>query len=516
MFNLSAGFVLLHVLKSAQFTHIYSDMVHRTTETGFFYLFDQIAAPWFFFDSDLTILHGNPSFRQLVGIPDLNGDNPSVNSLFDFSLTDDELKDLLLKHCRDLNQGLEIDFFMPQQKSFVGKLTVSKLSDGGKCVFAGTVALPVKQKSKSRPDVSDHHLFRMLLNELPDAIYFKDHDGKFFLTNRLHTKKLGFKDVDDFIGKTDFDLFGEEHARQAYDDEQQVIRTGKSISKEEKENRLDGSVTWASTSKMPLRDKHGQIVGTFGISKDITRIKEVEQELRNTQKQLEEANAAKDMFFSIIAHDLKNPFNSLIGLSEILMDDYEKLGDLEKKEMIGNLHGTSESAYNLLENLLNWSRVQTGAMTVKAEPIFLCDLAEDVVDLLEAQARTKRISLINVLKQDVQVYADKNMLRTIFRNLVSNAIKFTNPGGKVIINGERDDKISRFWVEDNGVGIENGNIEKLFQISETVKTYGTNDESGTGLGLILCREFTERNGGKITVESTPGKGSRFTVELPGV
>ncbi|MFP4469318.1 MAG: ATP-binding protein [Bacteroidales bacterium] len=490
-------------------------MMNGHSKTGFFQLFDYISSPWFFFDSKLIILYVNHAFRQLVGAANSDGEVLSITSIFDFALTDDELKGLLLTECKGLQQGLEIDFTSPLAEFPEGKLLVSKFSDGGHCVFAGMVAYPAKQKNKPRPDVSDHHLFSMLLNELPDAIYFKDRDGKFFLTNRLHTKKLGFKDVNDFIGKTDYDLFGKEHAQQAFEDEQEVIRTGKTISKEEKENRLDGSITWASTSKMPLRDKAGLIVGTFGISKDITRIKEVEHELRKTQKQLQEANAAKDMFFSIIAHDLKNPFNSLIGLSEMMMEDYERLSDDEKKDMIANLHGISESTYNLLENLLDWSRVQTGSMTVNVEPICLCNLAEDVMDLLEAQARTKRINLTNNLKKNVWVSADKNMLRTIFRNLVSNAIKFTNPGGMVTIDGDADGSFCRFWVQDNGVGIESVYLEKLFQISETVKTYGTNDESGTGLGLILCREFAERNGGKITVESAPGKGSRFTVELQG-
>jgi PAS domain S-box-containing protein len=380
-------------------------------------------------------------------------------------------------------------------------------------VLLSVLDIPAR-KSGLRPDVSEKHLFRLLLNELPDAIYFKDLQGRFFLTNRLHVKKMGFKRVDDFIGKTDFDLFTEEHARQAYNDEQEVILTGKSISKEEKETHHDGSVTYASTSKMPLKNEWGTVIGTFGISKDITAIKNAEIELRKARALLQEANDAKDKFFSILAHDLKNPFNSLIGLSDLLIEDYNNFSEKEILDMLHRIRQTSEITYSLLENLLDWSRMQSGAIIFSPEFVNLSELIDDIIDLNLSHAYSKNISLENRTPQFLMLEADKNMLRTIFRNLISNAVKFTGNGGKVIISGEvKDDKVV-VNVKDSGIGMDGPTLEKLFKISEKVKTYGTNEESGTGLGLVIVREFVEKHHGNIAVQSLQGKGSEFTVVFP--
>jgi two-component system, sensor histidine kinase and response regulator len=380
--------------------------------------------------------------------------------------------------------------------------------------FLLTVVEHQSRRKALQPEVSEKHLFRLLLNELPDAIYFKDLQGRFFLTNRLHVKKLGLKSVDEFIGKTDFDLFTDEHARQAYSDEQEIILTGKSISKEEKETHHDGSVTYASTSKMPLKNEWGSVIGTFGISKDITAIKNAEIELRKARTLLQEVNDAKDKFFSILAHDLKNPFNSLIGLSDLLIEDYHDFSEDEIMDMLHRIRQTSEITYSLLENLLDWSRMQSGAITFSAEFVNLSELIADIIDLNQSHAYSKNISLENHTPQFLMLEADKNMLRTIFRNLVSNAIKFTENGGKVMVSGEVKDGKVAVNVKDTGIGMDEETLEKLFKISERVKTYGTNEESGTGLGLIIVREFLEKHHGNITVQSLQGKGSEFTVILP--
>jgi len=372
-----------------------------------------------------------------------------------------------------------------------------------------------KPQSGSHPDVSDQHLFKLLLNQLPDAIYFKDIEGRFFLTNRLHAKKLGFKDASEFIGKSDFDLFSQEHAQQAFDDEQHVIKTGETISKEEKETHFDGSETWATTSKMLLRNELGQAIGTFGISKDITQIKNAEIQLRKAEKILQETNDAKDKFFSILAHDLKNPFNSLLGLSELLVEDFDETSEEEKLDMLKKIQRTSESAYALLENLLDWARMQTGSISLNIQTVELFPVIKNVLEVNYLHAYNKQIEIINEVQEDIKVMADENMLLTMIRNLVSNAIKFTNREGKVWIRSILENDRVRIIVEDNGIGMDDKTRGRLFKISEKVKTYGTDDESGTGLGLIIIKEFIEKNNGTITVESTPGKGSRFVIVLPG-
>jgi signal transduction histidine kinase len=255
-------------------------------------------------------------------------------------------------------------------------------------------------------------------------------------------------------------------------------------------------------------------VGTFGISKDITQIKNAEIKLRQARRILQEANDAKDKFFSILAHDLKNPFNSLLGLSEILVEDFDKLANYEKLNMVKRIHGTSESAYALLENLLDWSRLQRGSMHLEPESTNLKQLVDDVIALSFLQAHNKNIALHTEIKDELRVFADPNMLKTIIRNLVSNAIKFTMPGGYVKISGHSDEWSTHIKVEDNGIGMSTEACKKLFSISEKNKTYGTNDESGTGLGLIICQEFAIKNKGDIEVSSHEGRGSTFTVILP--
>ena len=368
----------------------------------------------------------------------------------------------------------------------------------------------------AHPLVSDTHLFRLLLAELPDAIYFKDRQGRFFRTNRLHAKKLGFASEAVFIGKTDFDLFAEEHAHQAFADEQHIIETGCTISKEERETRKDQPDTWASTSKMPLRNEQGLIIGTFGISKDITATKNAEIQLRQAETQLKEANAAKDKFFNILAHDLRNPFNNLIGLSDLLAEDFELLHDSEKIDMIQNIQQTAESAFALLENLLDWSRVQTGSMKVHRDQVVIDRLIQEIIGLNQGQAFYKNIELTWQCDPDLMAMADENMVRTILRNLVSNAIKFTRPGGKSVVKATKETDKIRISVTDNGVGMDESTLMKLFKISEKINTYGTNNESGTGLGLILVHEFIQLNGGSIQVESKQGEGSTFSIWLPAV
>ncbi|MDM8549025.1 hybrid sensor histidine kinase/response regulator [Desulfobacterales bacterium HSG2] len=237
-------------------------------------------------------------------------------------------------------------------------------------------------------------------------------------------------------------------------------------------------------------------------------------ELRDAQKNLREANATKDKFFSIIAHDLKNPFNALLGLSKLLLQNFDIFDDDKKKHFIEGIFQSSEQGYKLLENLLDWSRIQTGKIDWKPAEIDLYTYAFENVSLLKIGAENKKISLHSDISKDTIIYADANMVTMIVRNLVSNAIKFTNEGGEVKITSETKGDDEEITISDTGVGIKPENIKKLFRIDAHHSTLGTANEQGTGLGLILCREFIEKNGGKIWIESEVGKGSEFKFTLP--
>ncbi len=236
--------------------------------------------------------------------------------------------------------------------------------------------------------------------------------------------------------------------------------------------------------------------------------------IKNKNEELVQLNATKDKFFSIIAHDLKGPFNSLIGFSELLIDEV-KNGNYSNVEKFSTfIYLTSNQTFNLVLNLLEWSRSQTGKIEFNPESILFSNLIDEINNLLISQADKKGIKLINKISCDLTVFGDKNMLETVIRNLVSNAIKYSRKGGIIIIeSAELKDSI-QISVSDNGVGISEENIEKLFLIEHNLSTLGTDNENGTGLGLILCKEFVDKHNGKIWVESEVGKGSEFKFILP--
>jgi two-component system, sensor histidine kinase and response regulator len=240
----------------------------------------------------------------------------------------------------------------------------------------------------------------------------------------------------------------------------------------------------------------------------------LEDKVDQRTNELKELNATKDKFFSIIAHDLKNPFNTLIGFSELLLTNLDNYDKAHISDFVNIINSTSKSAYTLLENLLDWSRAQTGRLKMEPTQIHLKDIIEENVSLLHAVSEKKGVSLINSVDKSKTAFADENMIKTVIRNLVSNALKYTPKGGTVQISSAERDGFLETTVSDTGIGISEENLEKLFRIDVNFSLKGTEDETGTGLGLILCKEFVEKNKGKISVKSTPGKGSEFSFLLP--
>jgi len=225
-------------------------------------------------------------------------------------------------------------------------------------------------------------------------------------------------------------------------------------------------------------------------------------------------NSTKDKFFSIISHDLRNPFNTLLGFSSLLKDNPEKYSMEKIKEFAENIYQTSKKTFGLLENLLQWSSLQTGNMEPNLQQVSLNEIIIDVIQLLKTSADEKNINITFDDSVDYKIVVDKNMVLTVFRNLVSNAIKFTETNGKIEIEYHKNmDNISIF-IKDNGIGIEKNNVDKIFEIETKVSTIGTMGEKGTGLGLSLCKELVEINKGEIKVESEVGVGSVFKVSFP--
>lgn len=239
-----------------------------------------------------------------------------------------------------------------------------------------------------------------------------------------------------------------------------------------------------------------------------------QRKLKRTQEMLQELNATKDKFFSIIAHDLRNPLGSFISTSEVLQTYFNKMTDHEKHEMISILHSSGKHLYELLNNLLTWSRAQTGKITLHIANLNLSILITSVLNLVKLRAESKSIQIIQEMDKKIVVSADDMMISTVIRNLLSNAVKFTHKGGKIFIRTFPKDDFAHIEIEDSGVGMTADTMNKIFRIDTNHSTAGTENERGTGLGLILCKEFAEMHGGRIFVDSEPGTGTKFTLTVP--
>ncbi len=251
--------------------------------------------------------------------------------------------------------------------------------------------------------------------------------------------------------------------------------------------------------------------------KNIALVK-LNEEINMQTRSLKQLNATKDKFFSIIAHDLKSPFSSVFGLTESLLEDHVSMDIAQRQLFIERLYDSSKQIYRLLENLLTWARIQREGMTLNKERFSICGLINGIKTLLQESIKRKNLTLKINSSDECEIEADKNMIETVIRNLLSNAVKFTPNGGEITISTEirKAPKNSGllFTIHDNGVGIPPEAKDKLFTLTENVSTTGTEQEAGSGLGLILCKEFIEMHGGKIWAESEPGKGSTFYFTIP--
>lgn len=243
-------------------------------------------------------------------------------------------------------------------------------------------------------------------------------------------------------------------------------------------------------------------------------IVEYSKQLERAQEELKQALAQKDKFFSIIAHDLRGPFTGFIGLSELLTEAYADLGKEEIHQIAQSMNNAAKKLFELLENLLEWSRSQMGRIQYNPMPIELKDLFERITSLFKDTAKNKNITLEIDLPENIIIKADNYMTNTIIRNLISNAIKFSFKDSKIIIGAKKEENYAVIYVKDFGMGMNDEAKQKVFRLDAKYTTQGTANESGTGLGLILCKELTEKQGGTISFESELGLGTTFYVKLP--
>ena len=352
-----------------------------------------------------------------------------------------------------------------------------------------------------------------LLDSMPGMTFFKDINFRYIIVNQNFCDMMGYA-KDEIIGKTDFELMPKHIAEKYHAEDLSVLNSGKELSMMEERILVRGKYLTIGTRKVPLKDETGQVIGLIGLGIDVTEQKSAEEAIKRYSKEMEEINAEKDKFFSIISHDLRSPFQGLLGLSNAMIEEFETLTPEETKLFINNIHNSAKNLFTLIENLLQWSRIQRGKLDLQPVTLDVYEEVLYVINLLQRNAINKNIKLINLVDKNLNVKSDVNILHSTLQNLISNAIKFTLKGGEIKITAEKDVEFVSVSVIDNGVGIAEKDIQKLFRIDAQHSTPGTERETGTGLGLIICKEFIQRQGGNIWVESEVGKGSNFTFTLP--
>jgi signal transduction histidine kinase len=250
---------------------------------------------------------------------------------------------------------------------------------------------------------------------------------------------------------------------------------------------------------------------------DITERQEYQQEIEKMNAELVQINQSKNRFISIIGHDLKSPFSALLGYFSIFIDDSEKFSKAELKEIYKDLYDSLENLYRLIENLLEWSMIQLGRKELNPQQLCVSDVIAETVHSFKLVSANKKITIKTERDPaNDMVYADPNASSTIIRNLISNALKFTNENGEIVVSTTVENDFLRISIRDNGIGIAKSNLDNLFKIDTKVSTTGTLGEKGTGLGLILCKELLEKSGGRLQVKSTINKGTEISFALPQI
>ena len=430
---------------------------------------------------------------------------------------------LVQKETEIREQGIrsvyELDIIRPNgEKRTISVTAVPQNDKDG--IFIGTYGIfrdITENKLAEETLLASQQLIEGIINAIPVRIFWKDRNSVYLGCNKIFANDAGFSDPKELIGKDDFRMGWRDQAELYRNGDRQVMESGNSILlNEEPQTTPEGNTIILLTNKIPLINPMGEIYGILGTSMNVTERKLAEDEIKLKNEELQKTNAEKDKFFSIIAHDLRSPFNGFLGLTQVMAEDLPSLTMSQIQELAISMKNSATNLYSLLENLLQWSQVHQGTIPFSPEVIQLKPMIDECIAVAFATAQNKGIEISYKIPEGVEVFADSNMLQTVIRNLVSNAIKFTHKGGEVSVSAKvAGNKSVEISVRDSGIGMNQTMIDNLFRPDVRTSRKGTDGEPSTGLGLLLCKEFVEKHGGQIRVESEVNHGSTFHFTLPG-
>lgn len=363
----------------------------------------------------------------------------------------------------------------------------------------------------------ERDLLRALLDYMPDSLYFKDKESRFIRVSKSLANRLGLKSPKQAEGKTDFDFFDAKHAQPAFDAEQRIVETGQPVlGIVENEVTRDGKKSYVLTNKVPFRDKHGAIIGTFGISKDITDLIEAEHELKRARDYALQSAQMKSEFVANMSHEIRTPMNGVIGITELLL---ETELDQTQRDFSETIRASAESLLRLISDILDFSKLEAGKQTFENIGFTLREVIEEVTELLANRAQAKGVELISWVDLDIpdRLVGDPTRIRQVLLNLVGNAIKFTEKGEVALLVYLNPDSAGLnticFEVKDTGIGIPIKKQNRLFNAFVQADSSTTRKYGGSGLGLVISKQLAEGMGGDITFESREGAGSTFRLNL---
>ncbi len=480
-------------------------------------LLDNLPAWVFYKDTENRLIRVNKTFADVMGM--------SVEQLESTSLFDIFPKEEAEAYWKDdkevIASGKSKVNIIEQMESSKGTLWVQtdkipfRDTEGN---IVGLIGFSIDITDRKQAEMSlleSHQIIEGIINSIPIRIFWKDKNLVFLGCNKLFALDAGFTDPKEIIGKDDFGMVWKNQAGKYRNDDRMVMESGiPKLLIEEPQTTPEGESITLLTSKIPLLNSEKEIIGVLGIYIDISERKKAEVELKKSNEQLVKIIAEKDKFFSIIAHDLRSPFNGFLNLTELMANKTEHFSIDEFAKYSKSLNESAVNLFKLLENLLEWSLIQNGLIKFTPKEFDLSKTVSQSINTISPRALQKRISIINEIKNSRMVVADEKMIGTILRNLLSNAVKFTRMNGKVIVSAKHSDNATMvISVKDNGVGIPENDIKRLFNIEDKISSKGTEGELSSGLGLLLCKEFIEMHKGKIWAESKENEGTIFSFTL---